>query len=136
MSAYALGRSEAVMQATHEKSAPAEATPVPTGEMKLVTALVDLEDADELRAVLIRAGAAAIVLSEASLYAGEARTAVIRGHRRSVEFAPRLRLEVLVESGNSESVIEALQHIHGASRYVQVGEVRLAATTAPARGGD
>ena len=58
--------------------------------MKLVRALVDHEDLDELRTTLVK-GAVQIVLSEASLYTSAPRTEVYRGQRRKVTFEPRAR---------------------------------------------
>ena len=78
------------------------------GQMKLIRALVDHEDADDLRAVLAEAGAVSIVLSEASLYTEPARTDV-RGQRRTVEFDRRLRLEVIAEEHRVPRIVQATQ---------------------------
>jgi Amt family ammonium transporter len=134
MSAYAVGRVAAVMQPAHQPPA----APRPKGgadeQMKLVTALVDHEDADELRDVLVRAGAASIVLSDASVYAEEPRTETIRGHRREVQLAPRLRVEVLVPTPSVEAVADIVRRLSRASSYVQVTEIRLGAAATPSAG--
>ena len=59
--------------------------PAAAGQMKLISALVDHEDADDLRAVLAEAGVVSIVLSDASLYTVPTRTEVTRGQRRTVD---------------------------------------------------
>ena len=124
MSAYAFDRGAGVTQATAPEPAAAE-----SGEIRLITAIVDHDDADELRLALLQAGASSIVLSEASVYGANTRTEVISGHRRAVEFAPRLRLEVLVAEQNVARIAEAIDALPGASQYVQVGQVRMAATS-------
>src|ERR1700746_1934309 len=75
------------------------------GEMKLIRALVDHKDLDELRTAIVEAGAVQIVLSEASLYTSAPRTEVFRGQRREVAFDPRLRLEVTVQKSDVQRMI-------------------------------
>jgi Amt family ammonium transporter len=120
MSAYALSRPAGVMQPADD---PAR-TPMPvaraSGQMKLIRALVDQEDADEIRTILVEAGAVSIVLSEASLYTGTSRTEVFRGQHRKVEFDARLQLEVLAAESDLQRVVEAIRRIPGASTYLQV----------------
>ena len=130
MTAYALDRVAAVMQPTRPPVPAALPAAAGNGDMRLVTALVDYDDADELREVLVQAGASSIVLSQASVYGANPRTEVMRGHRRSVEFAPVLRLEVLVNEQDVPRVVNAVHTLPGASQYVQVGETRLAAAAA------
>ncbi len=120
MSAYVLGHPASVTRpAKHPLRAPVPTAPAGE-ETKLITALVDHEDAEELRIALIEAGALQIVVSEASLYSRTPRTEVFRGQRRALEFDARLRVEVTVEKSNVQRVLEAIQRIPGASRYLQV----------------
>jgi ammonium transporter, Amt family len=118
MSAYAFGRAAGVMQSVE----PAERTRIgaAAGPVKLIRALVDLEDADDLSTVLTEAGAVSIVLSEANTYTESARTEVTRGQRRRVEFDPRLRLEVIAREHDVPDIIGAIQGLPGAGTYVQV----------------
>lgn len=118
------------MQPTHEPEPAVLPAATGNGDMRLVTALVDHDDPDELREALIQAGASSLVLSEASVYGVNPRTEVIRGHRRTVEFAPRLRLEVLVDEPSVPHVVDAPQALPGASQYVHSARSRLAATVA------
>jgi Amt family ammonium transporter len=135
LSAYALGRPAGVMQPTDLAAPPAIRTAQGGGEMKLIRALVDHEDADELRRLLVEAGAVQIVLSEASLYTQASRTEVFRGQRRVVEFEPRLRLEVTAEEPDVQRVVAVIQQIPGASTYLQVIDARLTAAVGAAGGG-
>jgi nitrogen regulatory protein PII len=88
--------------------------------MKLIRVLVDRPDADELRNALVDAGAASIVLSEASAYTSNPRTEVVRGQSRMVEFDRRLRLEVIAEERDVPRVVDAIRRMPGVSSYLQV----------------
>jgi ammonium transporter, Amt family len=135
LSAYALGRPAGVMQSADQGVQPSmPATPAGAG-MKLIRALVDHEDADELRATLVEAGAVSIVLSEASLYTEPSRTQVIRGQRRRVEFDARLRLEVTAEEPDVQRVVQAIQRTRCASTYLQVIDASFTEAVGAAGGG-
>jgi len=88
--------------------------------MKLIRVLVDHPDADELRSVLLEAGAASIVLSEASSYTTKPHTEVIRGQSRMVEFEPRVRLEVMAEERDVTRIVDAIRRTPWVSSYLQV----------------
>jgi ammonium transporter, Amt family len=135
MSAYALGRPAVVMQPTDgEAGRPATAMAPPDAKMKLIRAIVDHEDIDQLRAVLVEAGAVQIVLSEASLYTRTSRTEVFRGQRRIVEFDPRLRLEVTAAEPDVQRVVQAIERIPGAATFLQVIDASLTAAVGSAEG--
>ena len=123
MSAYTFGRAAGVMQSVNTAQRPL--MPAAAGQMKLISALVDHEDADDLRAVLAEAGAVSIVLSDASLYTVPTRTEVTRGQRRTVEFAPRLRLEVIAEEHYVPRIVQAIERIPGASTYLQIIDAQI-----------
>ena len=123
MSAYTFGRAAGVMQSVNTAQRPL--MPTAAGQMKLISALVDHEDADDLRAVLAEAGAVSIVLSDASLYTVPTRTEVTRGQRRTVEFAPRLRLEVIAEEHYVPRIVQAIERIPGASTYLQIIDAQI-----------
>ena len=125
LSAYALGRPAGVMQAAGQAVRPLIPAVPATGETKLISALVDHEDADELRRLLVEAGAVQVVLSEASLYTQAPRTEMFRGQRRVVEFEPRLRLEVTAAESDAPRVIQAIKQIAGAATSLQVIDTRL-----------
>ena len=131
LSAYALGRQGGGLQpADGDMAGPAMPAAPVSGEMKLVRALVDHEDLDELRATLVEAGAVQIVLSEASLYTPAPRTEVFRGQRRKIAFDPRLRLEVTVPESDVQCVVQAIRRIPGISTYLQVIDASLTAAVA------
>ena len=127
LSAYALGRPAGVRQAADQAVRPPTQAVPATGEMKLISALVDHEDADVLRCLLVESGAVQIVLSEASLYTKTPHTEMFRGQRRVVEFEPRLRLEVTAAESDVPRVVQAIQGIAGAGTYLQVIDARLPA---------
>jgi ammonium transporter, Amt family len=120
LSAYTFGRAADVMRPADHAARPVMPPAPATGQMKLIGAVVDHEDADELRRILVEAGAVQIVLSEASLYTQASRTEVFRGQHRVVEFEPRLRLEVTAAESDVQRVVQAIRRIHGASTYVHV----------------
>ena len=137
LSAYSLGRQAGGLQLVNDGTAgPEMPTVAVSGKMKLVRALVDHEDLEELRATLVEAGAVQIVLSEASLYTSAPRTEVFRGQRRTVTFDPRLRLEVTVPESDVQHMVQAIQQIPGISTYLQVIDASLAAAVGGGRGGD
>jgi|SRR5215469_9785033 len=120
LSAYALGRAADVMRPADHTARPLMPAAPAAGQLKLIRALVDHEDVDELRRRLVEAGAVQMVLSEASLYTQASRTEVFRGQRRVVEFEPRLRLEVTAEESDVQRVVQAIQSIPGAGTFPQV----------------
>ena len=125
LSAYALGRQDGGLQSVnHDTVRPG--TPPVDGEMRLISALVDYKDLDELRNAIVEAGAVQIVISEASLYTSAPRTEVFRGQRRNVAFDPRLRLEVTVQKSDVPRVVRAIRQVAGVSPYPQVFEASLA----------
>jgi ammonium transporter len=108
------------------------ATPAPAlpaaadGRLSLVTALVEAPDPVELRRALTGAGALSIVLSQASLYTGEVRTEVVRGHHIEVDFHDRLRVEVTAAAADVPRVAAALDTFAdgaGAARVVTLATV-------------
>jgi ammonium transporter, Amt family len=134
MSAYALGPQVSGLQPVDDDMAAPAMPAAPSGEkMKLVRALVDHEDVDELRTTLVKAGAVQIVLSEASLYTSAPRTEVFRGQRRKVTFDPRLRLEVTVPESDVQRLVQAMRRIPGVGTYLQVIDASLAAAVAENR---
>jgi ammonium transporter, Amt family len=136
MSAYAFGRPAGVM---HRADGPAP-HPVPAlwadTRMKLIRALVDHEDVDELRAALIEVGALSIVLSEASLYISTPRTEVYRGQRREVEFDARLRVEVIAAEPDVQRIVQTIRGIPGTGPYLQVIDASCFTQTAGPAGGE
>jgi Amt family ammonium transporter len=136
MSAYAFGRPDGGPRPVEGDAVrPAMPMTAAGGGMKLIRALVDHEDLDALRDILVEAGAVQIVLSDASLYTTTPRTEVFRGQRRKVAFDPRLRLEVTVPDSGVHRMVQAIQQIPSTSTYLQVIDASLAAAVGDG-GGD
>jgi ammonium transporter, Amt family len=128
LSAYAVSTPATVVSdADTALQAPVLKVPA-DGELKLITALVDYDDVDELRVALVEAGSVQIVLSEASLYMQAPRTEILRGQGREVAFDPRLRVEVTTEETNVRRVAQALHRLIGASTYLQVVNAQVSET--------
>jgi ammonium transporter len=132
--AYAYGRSSDIMQAELE---PVPAIKVPDaaaekpGTMRSVTVLIDDTDVDEVRTALMAAGATTIALSDASVYERAPdgpKKEIVRGSSRTVEFHPRLRLEIVVPKDQIPEVVAALRHFDGVGDYVQVTDLNLMST--------
>ena len=125
LSAYAFGRQDGGLQSVNHDAVRPRTPPVDE-EMKLISALVDYKDLDELRDAIVGAGAVQIVISEASLYTSAPHTEVFRGQRRNVAFDPRLRLEVTVQKADVPRVVQAIRQVAGVGAYPQVFEASLA----------
>jgi ammonium transporter, Amt family len=85
-----------------------------TGELSLVTAVVDGTGAQGLDEALLAAGASRVLLSEAFVSSRLPELHVVRGEERRVEAPARLRLEVLTPTASLDAVLAALA-AHGAS---------------------
>lgn len=127
-SAYAYGRASDIMQPGEAPAGPPIADIESGGvvpSMRLVRALIDDRDADELRTELLAAGAVTITLSDASVYVRDHAKEYVRGDVRTVEFAPRLRIEIVVAEQYVAAVVAALRSFDGVGDYVQVADLRL-----------
>ena len=77
--------------------------------MMLVTAIVKPFALDDVRAALERLGAAGMTVSEVSGYGRQrGHTEVYRGADYQVDFVPKVRIEVVVEDGAVEKVIDTV----------------------------
>ena len=77
--------------------------------MKLVTAIVKPFALGDVRASLERLDVAGMTVSEASGYGRQrGHTEVYRGADYQVDFVPKVRVEVVVDDGAVEKVIEAV----------------------------
>jgi ammonium transporter, Amt family len=135
--AYAYGRSSDIMASGDVVAAPAApvepaepAAPGQLSDMRLVSALIDDTDADELRSEIMAAGAVSIALSDASVYQRQPVKETVRGSVRTVEFTPRLRIEIVAPAHAIPAIVAALRTFTGVSPYVQVGDLNLVHTGA------
>ncbi|MBK6887170.1 MAG: P-II family nitrogen regulator [Tetrasphaera sp.] len=77
--------------------------------MKLVTAIIKPHQLDEVKTALEAYGIAGMTLSEASGYGRQrGHSEVYRGAEYTVDFVPKIRLEVLVEDGDAGPVVDVI----------------------------
>ncbi len=88
--------------------------------MKLVTAIVQPEMLEEVQRALVRYGISGMTITEVSGYGRQrGHSEVYRGAEFTIDFILKIRIEVLVEDGDAESVT---QIIVNAARTGQVGD--------------
>ena len=77
--------------------------------MKLITAIVKPAKVDDIKVALQAAGIAGMTVSEASGFGRQrGHTEVYRGAEYTVDFIPKVRIEVLVEDGEANSIIDTI----------------------------
>jgi nitrogen regulatory protein P-II 1 len=77
--------------------------------MKLVTAVIKPFKLDDVKTALESFGVNGLTVSEASGYGRQkGHTEVYRGAEYTVDLVPKVRVEVLVDDGDAEDVIEVI----------------------------
>jgi nitrogen regulatory protein P-II 1 len=77
--------------------------------MKLITAVIKPFKLDDVKSALESFGVQGLTISEASGYGRQkGHTEVYRGAEYSVDFVPKVRVEVLVEDADADDVLEVL----------------------------
>ena len=77
--------------------------------MKLVTAIIKPHQLDEVKEALEAYGISGMTVSEASGYGRQrGHSEIYRGAEYTVDFVPKVRLEVLVEDLDATSVIDVI----------------------------
>ena len=77
--------------------------------MKLVTAIIKPFKLDDVKAVLQSAGIEGMTVSEASGYGRQrGHTEVYRGAEYTVDLVPKVRVEVLVDDSDADSVADVI----------------------------
>jgi len=77
--------------------------------MKLITAIIKPHQLDEVKEALETFGVAGMTISEASGYGRQrGHSEVYRGAEYTVDFVPKVRLEVLVDDADNSDVIEVI----------------------------
>lgn len=77
--------------------------------MKLVTAIIKPHQLDEVKEALEAFGVAGMTISEASGYGRQrGHSEVYRGAEYTVDFVPKVRLEVLVDDVDASDVIDVI----------------------------
>lgn len=88
--------------------------------MRLVTAIVKPFALADVKAALEGAGVAGLTVSEAQGFGRQkGHTEVYRGAEYTVDFLPKLRIEVVVDDADADTVVEA---IVGAARTGKIGD--------------
>ena len=91
--------------------------------MKLITAIVRPHAVDDIKSGLQEIGIEGLTLSEVRGYGRQrGHTEVYRGAEYTVEFVPKMRLEVLTSDDRVDDVVEAIVK-HGRSGQVGDGKV-------------
>ena len=94
--------------------------------MKLITAIVKPFKLDEVKSALEGQGLHGLTVSEASGFGRQGgHTEVYRGTEYSVNFIPKVRLEVLVAASNTEAIIEKIVN---SARTGNIGDGKVWAT--------
>jgi len=77
--------------------------------MKLVTAIIKPHQLDEVKAALEAYGIAGMTISEASGYGRQrGHSEVYRGAEYTVDLVPKIRVEVLVDADDADSVVDVI----------------------------
>ena len=91
--------------------------------MKLITAIVKPHKLDEVKAALETFGVQGMTVSEASGYGRQrGHTEVYRGAEYTIDFVPKVRLEVIVPSGREDEITDL---IADAARTGKIGDGKI-----------
>ncbi|HEX2519237.1 MAG TPA: P-II family nitrogen regulator [Castellaniella sp.] len=91
--------------------------------MKIVTAIIKPFKLDEVREALSDIGVQGITVTEVKGFGRQkGHTELYRGAEYVVDFLPKVKIEVLVESGEAEKVVEV---IAGAARTGKIGDGKI-----------
>ncbi|MDQ1396660.1 MAG: nitrogen regulatory protein 1 [Acidimicrobiaceae bacterium] len=88
--------------------------------MKLITAIVKPFKVDDVKAALQALGVQGMTVSEAQGFGRQrGHTEVYRGAEYTIDFVPKVRVEVLVDDADAERITDA---IVGAARTDKIGD--------------
>ena len=94
--------------------------------MKLVTAIIKPHKLDEVKEALRGAGVAGLAVSEVRGYGRQlGHTEIYRGAEYTVEFLPKVKLEILASDSTVDAVIDA---VVGVARSGEVGDGKVFVT--------
>ena len=94
--------------------------------MKMVTAIIKPYKLDEVRAALAEAGVQGVTVTEVKGFGRQkGHTELYRGAEYVVDFLPKVRIEVAVDDGRVDAVIDA---IAGAARTGKIGDGKIFVT--------
>lgn len=91
--------------------------------MKLITAIIKPFRTDDVKAALKAAGIAGITVSEVQGVGRQGgHTEVYRGTEYKIDFLPKVKIEVVVDDGQVQGVVDA---IVGAARTEKIGDGKI-----------
>jgi nitrogen regulatory protein P-II 1 len=95
--------------------------------VKLVTAIIKPHKLDEVKEALRGAGVAGLTVSEVRGYGRQlGHTEIYRGAEYTVEFIPKVKLEILATDANVDAVIDAVVSV---ARSGEVGDGKVFVTS-------
>ena len=95
--------------------------------MKLVTAIIKPHMLDEVRDTLSRVGVTGLTVTEVRGFGRQkGHTEIYRGAEYSVDFVPKIKIEIVVQDSNTESVVDAIKT---AARTGQIGDGKIFVST-------
>ncbi len=95
--------------------------------MKLVTAIIKPHKLDEVKEALQAAGIAGLTVSEVRGYGRQrGHTEIYRGAEYTVEFVPKVKLEIVATDATVDAVIDA---VVGTARSGEVGDGKVYVTS-------
>ena len=91
--------------------------------MKLVTAIIKPHMLDEVRDALSRAGVAGMTVTEVKGFGRQkGHTEIYRGAEYTVDFIPKIKLDIVVSDEQADAVIEGIE---GAARTGTIGDGKI-----------
>ncbi|HEX6237085.1 MAG TPA: P-II family nitrogen regulator [Acidimicrobiales bacterium] len=91
--------------------------------MKLITAIIKPFKLDDVKAALKEVGVAGMTVSEVQGFGRQSgHTEVYRGAEYTIDFVPKVRIEVLTEAADAERIADALA---SAARTGKIGDGKI-----------
>ncbi len=91
--------------------------------MKKITAIIRPFKLDEVKEALVEEGIRGLTITEVRGYGRQkGHTETYRGSEYQIEFVPKIKIEIVVETGKSDKVVEAILK---ASKTGQVGDGKI-----------
>lgn len=95
--------------------------------MKLVTAIIKPHKVEDIKEAVTEAGVQGMTITEVRGFGRQrGQTEVYRGAEYQVEFMPKVRMEILVDTTQVDAIVDA---IVGAARSGQVGDGKVWVTS-------
>ena len=95
--------------------------------MKLVTAIIKPHMLDEVRDTLSRVGVTGLTVTEVRGFGRQkGHTEIYRGAEYSVDFVPKIKIEIVVQDDRADSVVDAIKT---AARTGQIGDGKIFVST-------